>query len=496
MSDPFPTTDPLISVADAGGRVVWRGRRTFTRGDKAICDYWAVPFDVPDGLGRLTVRYAFSGEVDASVTDGSGNVVDIGIWDPRGHGFGAPGFRGWSGSFRRSFTLGRREETTPGYVTGPIYPGRWHLILGLYQIRPDGCTVELEIVGEPGSASADAAVSPGAGIGSAPAVTLGGPLWCRGDLHAHTHHSDAPGSVRDLIAAAQARGLDFIAVTDHNTVSAWAEFDTAAAGDLLLIPGEEITTYRGHANVWAGGRWYDFRAQTAEELAQILAAARAAGALVSINHPRLGGPAWEWGTDLPFDGVEVWNGWWPWRNAQALAFWEDLLRQGRRVIAVGGSDRHQGSVSGVQSLLSVGQPTTWVFAPERSLAGVLAGLRSGRVCISAEPEGPHVDLSVAAADGRVARMGEALEVCPGEPLRFCAKIRGGAGYRLRWVVGGETAGWEIVDGDDAELAFASAASARYVRVQLEDPVTDPADAADPLVRIVALSNPVWIDLTA
>jgi len=495
MSNPFPVTAPLIPIIEAGDRIIWRGRHSLTRIDKEICDYWAVPFDVPGGLRRLTVRYTFSGEVDASVVDGSGNVIDIGIWDARGHALGAPGFRGWSGSFRRSFSLGPRDETTPGYVPGPIYPGRWHLILGLYQIRPDGCVVEVEVLGEPGDADVDASFVPSVRDNLNSGVDGSGPLWCRGDLHAHTCHSDAPGTVRELIQAARARGLDFIAVTDHNTVSAWAEFNAEDAGDLLWIPGEEITTYRGHANVWAGGTWYDFRVRTAEELAHILDAAQASGALVSVNHPRIGGPAWEWGTDLPFDCVEVWNGWWPWWNDQALAFWEALLCQGRRVVAVGGSDRHQGSVSGVQAFLMVGQPTTWIFASERSVAGLLAGLRSGRVCVSAEPTGPHVDLSVITSDGRMAWMGEVLRVPEGQTLTAWAHVKGAAGYRLRWVARGETVGRSVIEADDVMLPLKLEASAGYVRIQVEDPATDPSEATDPFVDVVALGNPVWITIS-
>jgi len=53
------------------------------------------------------------------------------------------------------------------------------------------------------------------------------------------------------VEAAVARGLDFIAVTDHSTQSHYdAERELQPYfDDILLLPGREITTYRGHANV-------------------------------------------------------------------------------------------------------------------------------------------------------------------------------------------------------------------------------------------------------
>ena len=46
-----------------------------------------------------------------------------------------------------------------------------------------------------------------------------GRTWLAGDLHSHTVHSDGALTVPELAALAVSRGLDFVAVTDHNTVS-------------------------------------------------------------------------------------------------------------------------------------------------------------------------------------------------------------------------------------------------------------------------------------
>ena len=43
--------------------------------------------------------------------------------------------------------------------------------------------------------------------------------WLAGDFHSHTVHSDGSLEVVELAALAAERGLDLLAVTDHNTIS-------------------------------------------------------------------------------------------------------------------------------------------------------------------------------------------------------------------------------------------------------------------------------------
>ena len=69
-------------------------------------------------------------------------------------------------------------------------------------------------------------------------------------------------------------------------------------------------------------------------------------------------------------------------NDDAVRYWEGWLDRGAKVGATGGSDNHWRSTFAVQG---VGQPTTWVFARERTAAGVLEGLRAGRTFISHQP---------------------------------------------------------------------------------------------------------------
>ena len=63
------------------------------------------------------------------------------------------------------------------------------------------------------------------------------------DLHAHSRASDGSEDPAEVIAQAHRAGLSTIALTDHDTVSGWAEA-TRAAEELgvSLIPGIELST--------------------------------------------------------------------------------------------------------------------------------------------------------------------------------------------------------------------------------------------------------------
>lgn len=406
-----------------------------TREDKARCDYLYVPFVLPQPAKRLDVRYRYSQPMSHDKVEG-GNVIDIGIFDPAGSDFpGGAGFRGWSGSDRSHFSIGwTAGETTPGYLPGPLPAGPYQIILGLYRIWPHGADYEIEIeaqLNETGASEQPGAAEAVATVVEEQASPGDGSLWLCGDLQSHTYHSDGKGSPAQLVAKARALGLNFLAITDHNTISHHAELQALAGEDLVLIPGQEVTTYYGHMNVWGTRRWCDFRSRSEGEMTAIIELAHASGGACSINHPKTGGPPWEYSLDLPVDTMEVWHGPWPHRNEESLALWEQALRRGRRLPAVGGSDYHCAAAEETGHL-RLGQPTTWVKAAERSASAILAALRAGHTSISATPDGPRLDICAAGQTG-TAGMGEALALAPGEPARVSVEVTGGAGLTLRLV---------------------------------------------------------------
>src|SRR5207248_3077001 len=99
-------------------------------------------------------------------------------------------FRGWSGSARDHVAV-RADEATPGYLPGPLAPGLWSVLLGLYQV-PEPCTLEVtvEVDAEASAASLDegAATISAARAGPVPPARRMLDMVA-GDLHTHTVHS-------------------------------------------------------------------------------------------------------------------------------------------------------------------------------------------------------------------------------------------------------------------------------------------------------------------
>ncbi len=423
------------SVTDAAGPLgPWTLRATVPpRTGRTDPPVLRAGFDVPTGVTRIDVRLRAS----------AGHVVDLGLADPSFGPYPAQrGFRGWSGGARASVFVAR-DDATPGYLPGPIPPGRWWVLLGRADVGASGCPLEIEIELDDAPREAAPALPD-------VAPDLGGPGRYVGDLQTHTHHSDAPGSLDDLIAAARERGLDFVAVTDHNTVAHHRAIAAATARDgsaarPLLLPGMEVTTYAGHANVWyaspraaseaAAAGWIDFRVTGDEEMRTAFAEAHRRDGLASVNHPKTQpgciGCDWSYRVPAEADAIEAWQGPWPAGNHESLRRYDDALRSGATPTLVGGSDRHQpAGPDDAPPHLRVGAPATRVIAEAGTGAGLLAAIAAGRASVAEGPEGPWVEIAGAEARSDV-RMGDRIVADGSLPL--AAQVEGADGETLRWI---------------------------------------------------------------
>ena len=366
-----------------------------------------LPAEVTSGTCGLRVELEYN--------RASGAVLDLGCLGP-------DGFRGWSGSARQSFVI-TPEAATPGYLPGDLGAGQWQVMIGVHRIPPRG--VEYRLIVESSRHNGQLLPPPSPVPPPAPERRPRRPLpasdgrrWLAGDLHAHTVHSDGALTVPELAALAVRRGLDFLAITDHNTVSHHAELPAAARRyGIVLLPGQEVTTDNGHAGALGDLGWIDFRREPDEWLD----ATERGGGLLSVNHPIAGPVSWTRPMRRRPPLVEVWH--WSWldlRWTTPLAWW---LAWDPAAIPVGGSDWHREG-----SDAPLGQPTTWVESAADEPAAILDGLRAGRVAISAGGDGPVLlrhdgDLVAIAADGLTltgphgpcARVGGDLARFPGRP---------------------------------------------------------------------------------
>ncbi len=396
-----------------------------------LATYREVPFRVPPGVSAVTVEFAYQGREERS-------VIDLGVRDPHR-------FRGWSGGNKSRFTVAE-TYATPSYLPGAIPAGEWKLILGVPAIRKTSkAPYTARIWFERGGKDFQ-------GFSQAPLKD--GPGWYRGDLHLHSAHSDGscaaqsgarvPCPLFKTTEAAAARGLDFIAVTEHNTTShhqPLAEMQPYY-DRMLLIPGREITTFQGHANVFGATAPLDFQlgGPRAPNLGTILDQLEAAGGIISLNHPGLPsgeacmGCGWTAETDWSrIAAIEAVNGGSLRFGAEGpgsgIPFWEARLNAGFRLTGIGGSDNHDGPTP-LTAVQSVGSPTTVVHAQNLSQPAILAGLRSGRVFVDIEGSRDRLLDVTASAGGQTAHMGGVLKLRAGDRVRVEIRTAGAAGGHM------------------------------------------------------------------
>lgn len=442
--------------------------------------YLYVPVEVPRDPGALRLAVDVKGDarVDVGLLEpdpskpapakgGPLSVADGAVTTRRP---GGVRFRGWSGSDRPRVIVGAMRSTA-GYLLGAPASGSWWVVLGLARVTglaQVDLVVEWRPMGYQGQANESTGFGPveddgwsplwGSGdpaaelassrksVRSIPGVVVGGSTpakkygFVAGDFHTHSWHSgDAKTPISEMIAAAEVRKLDFLAVTDHNTISHWEEIDVfQPSTSTVLIKGQEVTTYSGHFNAFLWSDLVEFRIESDADLARALSGGRPQHALASVNHPKLVGPSWRLALDEAFEAVEAWGAPWLWFNNGSLRYWDGLLRQGRRLTGIGGSDVHD-----LRALAAhqYGCPCTWVYMGEVPVdpVGILDAVRRGWVVVTATPDSPLVFFEASSGSGSQegAEAGRSWKVCVGEkvcaqtPLRVHAVgIRCGEELRL------------------------------------------------------------------
>lgn len=459
--------------------------------------YREVPFDVPPGTTRITIDVDYTGRQEKT-------TIDLGLLGPTGF-TGQDGFRGWSGGSKRRFTVSATDATA-SFLPGAIEPGKWRLLLGIPNIRPASTAA---FTAQVWLSKNDEGFGPEHGLSAALNPQAG---WYRGDLHMHTAHSDGgcpnaagtkkvPCPLFLTVASAAKRGLDFIAISEHNTMSQVSEmrelqpyFDT-----MLMIPAREITTFEGHANLFGVSQPLDFRvgSATVPDWNALLADVAKAHGVISVNHPRRPNDETCMGCGFTphdtvdmhgFQAIEAINGGDAERPDSGIPFWETQLDAGLRITAIGGSDSHDGSDAPRDAFAGrIGSPTTVVHARELSMEGILDGIRAGHVFVDAEGTRDR-SLDVQASAGpKTAGMGDALVVAAGASAHVVVLTSALAGQQVRVLDNGmpvDPAGHDVVP-PNGKLAFdwTSDGKRHWLRV----------DVRSPEGKLLILGNPIYIN---
>ena len=425
--------------------------------------YALVPFQVPPGTAEVQIHHVL-------VQTGGSDILDFGLWDPNG-------FRGWGGGNTEDIVVGT-QAASRSYHPGPMTPGTWNVVIGKASVASAAnwtidITIRLQSTLPPETDRTP--------YTDAPALNPS-PGWYAGDFHVHSRESgDARPSLDENATFARAQGLDFIECSDHNTDTQVDLIPQVQAqhSDLLLIPGDEFTTYSGHANGIGARHYVDHRlglnGRTASQAADEF---HAQGALFGVNHPALDlgtlciGCGWHNDDVLAsqIDTLEIENcGWNEYGHAFAtrtFEIWETFLDQGAHVTPLGGSDDHRGGVNEGTFGSVISHPTTMVYASELSVPAIMDAVRHGRTVVKLESiTDPMIDL--VAGDARV---GDTVHA---DSAHLTATITGGNGDQVRWVHNG-------VNGDPVSIT-----SDPFVYAQ---DVTPPGDGGEDRWRAEVLVN--------
>ena len=187
-----------------------------------------------------------------------------------------------------------------------------------------------------------------------------------GSLHFHTRYSDGSDSMQSVIRQAKMCALDFLVVTDHDTMQARTDGWEGWHYGVLNIVAVEITSIKGHCLALG--------LENCEGLEQMsppdyLKEVRARKALSFVAHPscrprpnfKIRAGPWSYWDCPDFDGIEVWSYMHDWMaevslstllrrvlnplglisgpEPELLERWDSLGAE-RKVVGIGGTDNH------------------------------------------------------------------------------------------------------------------------------------------------------------
>jgi len=323
------------------------------------------------------------------------NLLNFSVYDPQGK------FRGrWDWGKRK--VVVSEKISSPGMLSGPIYPGMWRLELEVAAIVTDKCQYEIKIDVKRYNVK---------------------PKWIKGHLHVHTYHSDGKNTLDEMVKESRRQGLDFIALTDHNTIS--GHKDIKKYKDFCVLSGMEFTTLKGHATALGIKEYIDWRTNDNRNMNDIVSEVHRLGGIFAVAHPFVlggvicAGCKWNYTEEecdyTKVDLLEIWSGSWtelgiP--NKLAIRLWDRLLNRGLHIVGISGKDWHDKSNNPKDCGIN------YILVNEFSENAILSSLSAGRVFLSS---GPIIEFK-AICGGVTYNMGDTIPFSENQKITFYCLI--------------------------------------------------------------------------
>ena len=334
----------------------------------------------PGAHGRSS-RIRFSCEPADMGSEHEANGLSLTLFDP-------VGFRGVASRDRENVV--GESAATLGSLAGPMPPGTWALVVSTARSSTMAARPATRV--PPRGIRHHCRCHGGATAGARRRPAAGGPPSCRGwwpALVPAATSTRTPSTAtarsrsRTRVRGAVERGLDFLAITDHNTISHHREVDAGQrrsprSGAARSRPSTVTSTASGSPGNRLARRDAGAAARRGSPSRRTAGRPDLDQPPERLRRPVVHGCHWDFArVDYStFDAIEVWNG----RlghpetdNDSALALWTDLLDAGFRPTAVSGTDSH--SARRTRRAL----PFNHVHAGDRSEAAILDGIRRGHV---------------------------------------------------------------------------------------------------------------------
>ena len=285
----------------------------------------------------------------------------------------------------------------------------------------------------------------------------------RGAVHIHTTYAEGLGTRESILAAAKRAQLDFIAITDHNTMACWQNERVRNAGEPLLLKGIEISTTAGHLlGIGLQKPHTEFSRNPQTAIDEV----RSLDGTAVLSHPTREEQRWRDPTVERFAGMEILNmnnvlSGVPfhkkflilpqaWINEvgtlssilevepDAVALW-DSLNSRRPTIGFCGADAHGPTFFGVPSYESVFRAASLHLVMRKGgtdsltedLARRLLGMGCFYIAIDGIASSSYVDFRLVGGDTTCIGMGERCNNIPGSArLKFDARVPEDAIIRL------------------------------------------------------------------
>lgn len=429
-----------------------------------------IPFNVPEGVTQIHVQFDYT----PAHPEGHEyrHQLSLMVFDPDGPrlGISKPGKKG---------AFINAVKSSPGGLSAPIKAGQWTVFLLVYRLltpeQPVDFTLEItmtsdEVVGEAQTWQVGKVAARGQG-------------WYRGDLHAHSIHSDGSWDIPELVQFWRDKAVDFMTLSDHDTISGLGQARSLSDDELLIMGGTEISTFLGHAVALGVHEWFDWRTAKGEQvpIPKIAQKVIDSGALFTIAHPRNKGEPWccgcRWLHDDMMPGnalaVEIWNGAWDDANEEALRLFYSWLNQGIRIVATSGSDIHRRPPADFQGRGAVNV----VYAADLTENAIIAGIKAGRSYMSAEPE---LVFTAKSESGTEAMLGDVLPI---EPATLHVSWKNSqAGHVLRLIVDGMPYAEMPID-ESGETSWKLTRPAKWCTVEIRQPQNG----------LWAVTNPIFFE---